>query len=131
MEPTLDHESESRKLSGLVVDSETISRMIHTALLRACGIAAQAVETGTQAMELYASGSRFDLVVIDLSFSNMRPAETARKLRTLDPGAKMIGITADDFHVESRAFIDAGGSTVFEKPMDREMLREVMQNLDL
>ncbi|GAB2214552.1 hypothetical protein Droror1_Dr00018904 [Drosera rotundifolia] len=130
MEPTQTSD-ENPMLSGLIVDSVNVSRMIHTAVVHGCGFAAQAVETGTQAVELYVSGSRFDLVVLDISFSSEHPVETARKIRQIDPTVKMIGTTADSFHAESQGFLDAGGSAVFEKPLDLATLSKVLEELGM
>ncbi|GMH20407.1 hypothetical protein Nepgr_022248 [Nepenthes gracilis] len=116
----------TRRPSGLVVDSEPVSRLIHTAVLHACGVAAQDVETGVQVLELFASGTRFDIVVLDVSFSGMRPFETTRMLRAMDGQAMLIGITANDFETDRPAFLQAGGDELFAKPLTAAKLRRFL-----
>ncbi|GAB4841295.1 hypothetical protein Ancab_022026 [Ancistrocladus abbreviatus] len=64
-----------RRPRSLVVDCERISRMIHTGVLRACNVEAERVERGTGALELCISGSRYFVIIIDISFPDMHPVE--------------------------------------------------------
>jgi CheY-like chemotaxis protein len=60
-----------KKLRGLVVDNAELCRLVEKGIMGLCGVETQAVETGEAAVELIASGTTFDLIVIDRFLPSM------------------------------------------------------------
>lgn len=106
----------------LVMDDEEMVRIIVQAQLKAIGYDAIMVADGDEAIRTYTEmqeqGTPFDLVIMDLTIpGGMGGQETARKLKQLDPQAKLIlssGYSDDPVLTHYR---DYGFSAVIAKPI--------------
>lgn len=60
-----------KKLSVLIVDDDPIIRKVHRALLTKFGLETRMVANGKEAVDLYRSGTCFDLVFMDMEMPIM------------------------------------------------------------
>lgn len=69
------------KMTALVVDNVTICRMCEHGLLVAHGLATRSVDNGFDAVNLFASGANFDLLVIDMHLPVMNGLEVSSLIK--------------------------------------------------
>lgn len=110
----------------LVVDDALIIRKMIIDLAKECGWAiAGEAKDGQEACEIY-SNQKPDLVTMDMVMPNMNGLEALKKIREIDPNARIIMISAvnqKDKLVES---IEAGASDFIVKPFDKTRLKALL-----
>ena len=71
------------RLTALVVDGDRFCRTLEHGLLHAYGVETQAVDNGRAAVELIASGKKFNLIVIDMLLPLLNGFEVRINYQTL------------------------------------------------
>jgi CheY-like chemotaxis protein len=124
-----------KKCRVLVMDDESVVRVVAGELLRELGHEAEFAEHGDSAIEKYrrakADGRPFDIVILDLTIRGGKGgAETMRELLAIDPGVKAVvssGYSDDEVVATYRQH---GFRAFLKKPYDMKalgrMLDEVM-----
>ncbi|GMI69252.1 hypothetical protein HRI_000594500 [Hibiscus trionum] len=118
------------RLTALVVDGVNFCRMVEEGFLRACGVETQGVDNGDAAVELIASGAKFDLIVIDMYLPILDGLETTRRIRAMGTRCKMVGVSASFSERDGQAFLAAGVDALSEKPLSPEILVPILRELD-
>jgi PAS domain S-box-containing protein len=122
-------------LSILVCEDNEINALLARALLTRLGHRPTIAANGEAALESWlaarASGSRYDLVLMDLQMPGIDGLEAARRIRaaenqTGDPPTRMIALTANAQMQDRQSIFDAGLDGLLLKPLDRERLREIL-----
>jgi CheY-like chemotaxis protein len=119
----------SKRHRVLVVDDEDSSRRFAERVLAGSGYDVVSASDGPQALRLVAEQPPFDLFVIDVMMPDMRGDELARRLRAIQPDAKVLYYTGYsdrlfEYHPilgENEAFVD--------KPVTLNGLREAVSLL--
>jgi two-component system, chemotaxis family, chemotaxis protein CheY len=105
----------------LVVDDSGLARRGTRRVLEGAGYAVAEAEDGMVALERYFV-DKPDLVVLDLVMKGMYGLEVLSKLRELDPGARVIVLSAD-IQTSSRQMVSEAGAVAFlNKPVAPEDL---------
>lgn len=78
----------------LVVDDSSFSRRIMRAILETAGYTICEASDGLTAIERY-TGSKPDIVLLDLTMKDMHGFEVLQKLKNIDPNVRVIVATAD------------------------------------
>jgi two-component system chemotaxis response regulator CheY len=105
----------------LVVDDSGLARRGTRRVLEGAGYAVAEAEDGIVALERYFV-DKPDLVVLDLVMKGMYGLEVLSKLRELDPGARVIVLSAD-IQTSSRQMVTEAGAVAFlNKPVAPEDL---------
>ena len=105
----------------LVVDDSGLARRGTRRVLEGAGYSVLEAEDGMVALERYFV-DKPDLVVLDLVMKGMYGLEVLSKLRELDPGARVIVLSAD-IQTSSRQMVnDAGAAAFLNKPVTPEDL---------
>jgi two-component system chemotaxis response regulator CheY len=106
----------------LVVDDSGLARRRARNILEAAGYNVTEAEDGMAALERYFV-DRPDVVVLDLVMKGMYGLDVLTKLREMDPGARVIVVSAD-VQTSSHELVAAAGAAGFLiKPVDeRDML---------
>ena len=118
----------------LVMDDEETLRALMVAVLVTLGYEVLSARDGAEAIDLYeaahASGRGFDAVLLDVTVTGgMGGVETARRLKELNPSAKLIASSGySDGPVMSR-FREHGFDDVLPKPWAVVQLSEVFQRV--
>ena len=108
-----------RKL--LLVDDSGLARRSMRSILEAGGFEVVEAEDGMVALEKYFV-ERPDVVMLDLVMKGMYGLEVLSKLRELDPGARVIVLSAD-IQTSSRQMVSEAGAVAFlNKPVAPEDL---------
>ncbi|XP_057479930.1 two-component response regulator 24-like [Actinidia eriantha] len=121
--------SGEKKLKGLVVDSVKTCQAVQKGLLSRYGVETQVVENGKEAVDLFASGAKFDIVMIDISLPVLDGLEATRQIRAMGMRCKIVGIAAYGYEEERRAFFDAGADEFFEKPVPPQQLLRILAEI--
>jgi two-component system, chemotaxis family, chemotaxis protein CheY len=105
----------------LVVDDSGMARRGTRRVLEGAGYVVSEAEDGMAALERYFV-ERPDVVVLDLVMKGMYGLDVLSKLRELDPGARVIVLSAD-IQTSSRQMVNEAGAAAFlNKPVAAEDL---------
>ncbi|QEL20602.1 response regulator [Limnoglobus roseus] len=100
----------------LVVDDSNLSRKTSRRMLEAAGHIVADVADGFTAIERY-SLDRFDVVLLDVTMSEMDGLEVLRQLRIIDPSACVVMATADVQSSTRELALAAGAVGFVTKPL--------------
>ncbi|MFQ6031261.1 MAG: ATP-binding protein, partial [Dehalococcoidia bacterium] len=104
---TQDVSSRTRRL--LVVDDESMIRVMLQEMLKSMGYEVLSVGSGEEAVELYLqSHAEIDAVILDLKLTGMSGVETFERLRQLNNQAKIILSSGDPHHQSVRDLVAQG-----------------------
>ena len=95
----------------LLVDDSGLARRSTRRVLEQAGYEVVEAEDGLSALERYAV-DKPDLVLLDLVMKGMYGLDVLGKLRELDPGARVIVVSAD-VQTSSRELVQAAGASGF------------------
>jgi len=119
-------------LSGktiLVVDDQALNRAIARARLHALGLHVVEAEHGRHALDLLESGTRADVVLMDVNMPGLNGIEATRALRAL-PGPEravpVIAVTGNASASVAEAARGVGMHAVLAKPVDPEQLMQAL-----
>jgi len=112
----------------LLADDSGTMRTIIRRSLESLGVSG-AVEAadGVQAIELFKSGGRFDLVLTDWNMPGKSGMEVVREIRTLDKKVPIVMVTTEAEKGRVLEAIEAGVSDYLVKPFTTEVLREKLE----
>lgn len=117
-------------LTLLVSDDEMRLRQIIVLMAEELGATVLDVETSEKAIAIYEEKqSEIDLIMLDLRMAGMSGESAYRKIKELNPSAKVAlssGIRPEDDFI---AELEANGCAFIEKPFDMDGLSEVLCKL--
>jgi PAS domain S-box-containing protein len=126
----------NKGLSVLVAEDNEINALLARALLTRLGHRPTIAANGEAAIESWlaarASGSPYDLVLMDVQMPGMDGLEAARRIRAAeaqsgDKPTRMLALTANVQIEDREAALAAGLDGLLVKPLDRERLREILE----
>lgn len=115
----------------LVVDDEPLVREMVVEVLAAAGHRVEASENGRAGLERYGAGwHEIDLVLLDLMMPDLDGAETFRRLRRINPAARVLLCSGYSSDGEAQGLLAQGALGFVQKPFDRAtLLRRVAEAL--
>ncbi len=116
-----DHKNTLRTLKA------TVSGLGHNPKTAASG--EEALRLYTEALERCRkgyTGDRIDLVITDYRMPGMDGFELLKKLKSLDPEAKVILATAYGKILDKESIVSAGAMAVLDKPLDRDDIKKAI-----
>lgn len=110
----------------LIVDDSALARRTLRQILESVDCQVVEAEDGLSALERYFL-DKPDVVFLDLVMRGMYGLDVLNKLRELDPGAKVVVVSAD-VQTSSQELVEQAGALAFvTKPFDRA---EILQSLN-
>ncbi|XP_049358496.1 two-component response regulator 24-like [Solanum verrucosum] len=85
-----------KKLKALIVDDDTITRMILKALLMKFGVETHEAKNGQEAILAHHSGACFDLILMDLYMQVMNGRQAIKELRDMHVCSLIAGMTSQE-----------------------------------
>jgi two-component system, cell cycle sensor histidine kinase and response regulator CckA len=117
-------------LTLLVSDDEMRLRQIIVLMAEELGATVIDVETSEKAIAVYAQKQQeIDLVMLDLRMAGMSGESAYRKIKEMNPGAKVVlssGIRPEEDFVDE---LENDGSAFIEKPFDMDGLAKILCKL--
>ena len=117
----------------LLVEDNELNREIATAIMEEIGLDVDSVEDGTDAVNIMssASGSKYDLIFMDIQMPKMDGYTATREIRTLNKpkcaNIPIIAMTANAFEEDRKKAIKAGMTGHIAKPISKDV---ILENLD-
>jgi two-component system chemotaxis response regulator CheY len=112
----------------LLVDDSGLARRSTRRVLEEAGFAVVEADDGLSALEQFAV-EKPDIVMLDLVMKGMYGLEVLAKLRELDPGVRVIVVSAD-IQTSSREMVKAAGASAFiNKPAQPAHVVAVLQEV--
>lgn len=110
----------------LLVDDNLLTRSMIKDLLTEMGhqVTAEA-ENGNEAVKFFTE-FKPELVLLDLIMPGKSGLETLEEIRTLDPGARVVMVTAVQQDAMTQQLLEKGAAAVLHKPFMYEELAEVL-----
>ena len=113
----------------LVIDDQAMVRKVSRAILESAGYEVREASDGIDALEQFFL-EKPDIVMLDLVMKGMYGLDVLQKMRELDPGVKVIVVSADIQTSSHELVRDAGGAAFVNKPFDRQdILRAIDDTL--
>ncbi|MBA4146875.1 MAG: response regulator [Verrucomicrobia bacterium] len=112
----------------LVVDDSSLARRTLRQILESVGHTVEEATNGAEGLEKYFL-NRPDIVFLDMVMEHMQGLEVLRKLREMDPHARVIVATAD---IQSGTRMNAenlGAYEVINKPFTRDRVLSALENV--
>ncbi|HSH02631.1 MAG TPA: response regulator [Anaerolineae bacterium] len=111
----------------LIVDDARISRRMLRLILETTEHTIIEASNGPDAISLYAQ-EKPDLVFLDMTMRDMHGLEVLKRLRELDPNAKIIIATGDIQQHTKDETATAGAIDFMIKPFKTQIVHEVLKN---
>lgn len=123
-------EQDPKQLRILVVDDKDDNRELVRQVLQLIGIEAQTADNGQSAVQIFTQWQP-QLIWMDMRMPVMDGYEATRLIRQLPGGkeVKIVALTASAFEEDRQAILDAGCDQMLRKPVDQDLLFEVMGGL--
>ena len=114
--------------SVLIVDDEQAVRATAAQMIAFFGFTVKQAESGQQALDfLRARGSRFDLVLLDLTMPGMDGYATFTALRSLQPDQRIVVFSGYSAQDAQQRFAGQNLNGFLQKPFSTESLRDVLR----
>lgn len=105
----------------LIVDDSALARRTCRSILEPEGYDVIEAQDGLSALERYFI-EKPDVVLLDLVMKGMYGLEVLEKLKQMDPGARVVVVSADVQSSSHELVQEAGGKAFVNKPYDRNEL---------
>ncbi len=120
----------------LIVDDDTLGRLVIEKMLRAKGYITRQVSSGREALEELGR-ELYDCVFMDIQMPDMHGLEATRRIREFSPFDKgksnamipVIAMTAFAMDGDREAFLDGGLDEYIAKPVEREELDALLRRI--
>jgi signal transduction histidine kinase/CheY-like chemotaxis protein len=112
----------------LLAEDTLISQMLAIRLLQRLGCQVDVAATGSAAVEMF-ERRKYDLILMDCQMPGMDGYEATQAIRARERGAAhvpVIALTASALPGDRHKCIEAGMDDYLPKPIDRDMLRQVL-----
>ncbi len=136
-EETAEEEPRNPKITQgretiLLVDDEPVVLDVCARILDQLGYRIFTAGSGKEALESFKENrDRIDLVILDMVMPEMGGGETYNRLKTIDPGVKVLLSTGYSLDGQAREIMDRGCDSFVQKPFSPEQLsRKIREILD-
>ena len=123
---------EDKPFSGtvLVVDDEKMVRDLTCEMLEYFGFRAVVAADGSEAVKVFSEwADKITLVILDLTMPKMDGLATFNKLRTLNPGVKVLLASGFSEQEATRRFSGQGLAGFLQKPYSMDLLRRELETI--
>ena len=112
----------------MIADDSSYTRRTHRRILEADGHVVHEAASGMAALEGYFV-HRPDIVLLDLTMEDMSGLDVLARLREMEPGARVVVISADVQRSTSQLVAEAGALRFLGKPVSPETLRGTVRDV--
>lgn len=112
----------------MIVDDSGYTRRTHRRILESAGHAVLEADTGMAAIESFAL-NRPDLVLLDLTMTDMSGLQVLEKLREISGDARVVVVSADVQRSTATLVTDSGAMRFLGKPVTPAELLDTVREL--
>lgn len=112
----------------MIVDDSGYTRRTHRRILESAGHTVLEADTGMAAIESYVM-NRPDLVLLDLTMTDMSGLEVLEKLREINADARVVVVSADVQRSTAALVADSGAMRFLGKPVAAAALLDTVREL--
>ncbi|NRA33043.1 MAG: response regulator [Polyangiaceae bacterium] len=105
----------------LVVDDNSVNRLVARKLMQKLGFEVQLAKDGREGVEAFKEG-QFDLILMDLHMPELNSYDASREIRASGDTVPIFALTADTTDGTWNACLDAGMNAYLSKPIELERL---------
>jgi CheY-like chemotaxis protein len=116
--------SSSRAGKVLVTEDEESNMLLITTLLTRMKVPFYTSSNGAEALELYKSGKKISLVLMDINMPLMNGFDAMIALKKLNPDLPVVALTAYAMQIEKQKALDAGFNDYLSKPVNQKHLED-------
>ncbi|MCH5202583.1 MAG: response regulator [Oscillospiraceae bacterium] len=109
----------------LIVDDNEITLEIEKLMLQGCGVEAEGVQSGKEAVEL-AKSKKYDMILMDIQMPEKDGFASSEEIRTFDKTTPIIAISADKIADTDERLIKSGINSCLYKPLEPEKIEELL-----
>lgn len=122
------NKNQSKKLKILIVDDETNSDLLLTAVLKNIQKETLHAKTGKEAIDIFEKYPDIDLILMDIRMPEMNGYVATRKIRENNKEVVIIAQTAFAIRGDKEKAMEAGCNDYISKPIKKEILLELIGN---
>ncbi len=111
-----------KKIKILIVDDNSISKMLLSISLEIISDDIQYAENGEESVEICRNNSDLDLILMDINMSGIDGYEAVRQIRRFNKDVIIIAQTATDLSMEREKAIGSGFNEFILKPINNDLL---------
>ncbi|MBE9507558.1 MAG: GAF domain-containing protein, partial [Chloroflexi bacterium] len=120
---------EGRGETILLVEDEEKVREASREMLESLGYRVLTAANGREALEVYRSAERVNLIITDLVMPEMGGKELARALKKEHPHARVLAITGYALEDDTEDLMEAGILDIIQKPFEVNRLAEIIRRV--
>ncbi len=127
-------QGEASSLEGkclLVVDDQSVNRVIVKQMLSRYGVVVEEAQNGTEAVRIVTEKDPYDIILMDVQMPEMDGYEATKQIRSIPDAKKasvpILALTADAFAEDKITAINAGMNAHIAKPIDMNTLVEAVR----
>ncbi|HPX11252.1 MAG TPA: response regulator, partial [Syntrophales bacterium] len=117
------------KQTILIADDDSGMRAALSESLERCGYFVTMAENGSEALEMFSDGGRFEAVITDMRMPKMSGMEVLRGVKKISPDTPVIVITAYGTVNTAVEAMKEGASDFLMKPFSLDNLEFVVRNV--
>lgn len=118
-----------KKQTILIADDDSGMRTALSESLERCGYFVTTAENGSEALEMFSDGGRFEAVITDMRMPKMSGMEVLRGVKKISPDTPVIVITAYGTVNTAVEAMKEGASDFLMKPFSLDNLEFVVRNV--
>ncbi|MDD5149180.1 MAG: PAS domain S-box protein [Flavobacterium sp.] len=122
-----ESEIQVKNLKTLIVEDDSISKLLITKALTPFCKEIIKVSNGIQAIEVCKKNPDIDLVMMDINMPDMNGYEATKQIRKFNKNVIIIAQTANAFASDKKEAIDSGCNAYISKPINMNILKELLQ----
>ena len=125
----MDSSSHTTNRTILVVEDDNVTSLILKASLKGDNITTRYAGSGLDAIELVNRHPEVSLVLMDIMMTEMDGLKATKLIKEIRPELPIIVQTSSTFQIDRNKAIEAGCNGFISKPIDKQELLEMMENL--
>lgn len=125
--PKIDKNNQPQNLKVLIVEDDLTSELLLTTFLEKYSKEILKAKNGREAIQICRKNSDIDLILMDIHMAEMDGYETTKKIREFNSDVIIIAETAFALSGDKEKSIDAGCNDYISKPINQEVLIELIK----